>query len=89
MTRDSPREIAATIDELTGELGETAAEDYVEQLLARGWDVGFDAPTDDDAVLTLDNDAILVLDGDGFELYVDRSELPDRIDVEQLPVTSV
>ena len=81
MTRDSSREIEATIDELTGELGETAIQDYVEQLLTGGWDMVFDAPDDDSAVL--------VLDVDGFGLYVDSQGLPDRIDVEQLPVTSV
>ena len=82
MRRDSPRELATAIDELGEAAGETAAQDYVDELLAGGWDLVFDDPPNDDEM-------IQVLDCDGWQMIVPRDELPSGIDVETLPVTSV
>ena len=44
-----------------------------------------DERTDD----TDDDETVLVLDCDGWQMSVSRDELPNGIDVEALPVTSV
>jgi hypothetical protein len=82
MRRDSPRELASDIDDLTDTTGATAAQQYVDGLLADGWDI-IDDPQDD-------NDGLVqVLDCDGWAMFVERGEIPDTVDVETLPVTSV
>ena len=82
MTRESRRELAAALDDLGETAGETAAQDYVDELLAGGWDLVDDDPPNDDEM-------IQVLDCDGWQMTVPRDELPSGIDVETLPVTSV
>ena len=83
MRRDSPRELAAALDDLDDAAGETAAQAYVDELLAAGWDIAYG---DDDV---LGDEMIQVLDCDGWAMFVERDDLPATIDIETLPVTSL
>jgi len=83
MTRPSERELRRAVESVIDSAGETAAQDYVDELLAGSWGVAFgDVDADDD-------ETVLVLDCDGWRMSVSRDELPSGIDVEALPVTSV
>lgn len=84
MTRESPRELASALDELSHDAGETAAQRYVTERLANGWDLVVAASPDDD-----DDELIRVLDCDGWAMLVERDDLPASIDIETLPVTSL
>ena len=84
MTRESPRELASALDELSHDAGETAAQRYVTERLANGWDLVVAASPDDD-----DDELIQVLDCDGWAMFVERGDLPATIDIETLPVTSL
>jgi hypothetical protein len=83
MTRPSERELRRAVESVVDSAGETAAQDYVDGLLAGGWDIAFgDVDADDD-------ETVLVLDCDDWRMSASRDELPSGIDVETLPVTSV
>ena len=83
MTRPSERELRRAVESVIDSAGETAAQDYVDELLAGSWGVAFgDVDADD-------GETVLVLDCDDWRMYAPRDELPSGIDVETLPVTSV
>lgn len=84
MTRPSERELRRAVESVIDSAGETAAQDYVDELLAGSWGVAFGGDVDAD-----DDETVLVLDCDGWQMSVSRDELPSGIDVEALPVTSV
>ena len=85
MTRPSERELRRAVDSLDiDSAGETAAQDYVDGLLAGGWDIAFGGDVDG-----ADDETVLVLDCDDWRMSASRDELPSGIDVETLPVTSV
>lgn len=84
MTRPSERELRRAVESVVDSAGETAARDYVDGLLAGGWDIAFGAMS-----TGADDETVLVLDCDGWQMTVPRDELPSGIDIETLPVTSV
>jgi hypothetical protein len=84
MTRESPRELASALDDLSDAAGGTATQAYVDELLASsGWDFNYDDDPDGDDRM------VQVLDCDGWAMFVERGDIPATIDIETLPVTSV
>ena len=79
MTRPSRRELESALAEFAADAPAASITDYVDELLAGGFDVGFggsDAPADSE----------LLVEADDYSIRVDAEQVPSWIDADAIPV---
>lgn len=79
MSRPSRRELEHALGEIAGDAPAASITDYVDELVAGGFDVSFggdDAPADSE----------LLVEGDDYSIRVDAAQVPEWIDADAIPV---